>query len=45
MELLDLKIRVALAKWLQIHYFDTEYTVIKSIDDQHAKDGVSGKNW
>ena len=39
-------IKVALAKWLQKHSFDAEYTIIRlPTDDQHAKEGFCGKNW
>ena len=37
---------VALAKWLQKHYFDAEYTIRQlPTDDHNAKDGVCGKKW
>ena len=44
-ELLYVNIKVALAKWLQKHSFDTESTIrLLATDDQHAKDGICGKS-
>ena len=36
--------KLALAKWLQKHSFNAEYTIRQlPTDDQHAKDGVCVK--
>ena len=46
MALLEVNIKVALAKCLQKHSFDAEYTIRQlPTNDQHAKDGVCGKKW
>ena len=42
-ELSDVNIKLALAKWLQKHSFDAEHTIRQlPTDDQYAKDGVCG---
>ena len=39
-------IKVAVAKWLQKHYFDAEYTIRQlPTDDQHAKMAFVEKHW
>ena len=44
MTIWNVNIKVAVAKWLQKHYFDAEYTIRQlPTDDQHAKDGFCGK--
>ena len=44
MALSDVNIEVALAKWLQRHSFDDEYTIRQlPTDDQHVNDGCCGK--
>ena len=42
----NVNIKVAVAKWLQKHCFDAEYTIRQlPTDDQHAKGGLWKKNW
>ena len=40
----NVNIKVAVAKWLQKHYFDAEYTIRQlPTNDQYAKYGFCGK--